>query len=225
MRRKAPMPRGGARHGDIKKDLTQEQLAGIGAATTSFNDLEFELDILVAVSISVPSQLLMDVVKRLRGLEDKIDIAKLAIDHWENMVTFVNAPKAYHFSAISKSSLGAFTEQKKYRDLIVHSRVYDWANKIGEKIGLKAQHDQILLSEEALNWVYKMNVHLTSELNLIRNYVSYVTQHLVYDGSPFPNRLLLVPEALTILSKTRLHQKERASLGPAPKFPDEYPTG
>jgi hypothetical protein len=74
MKRKAPMPRGGVRYGDVKKDLSHEQLAGIGAVAISFNDLEFELDVLLAMALAAPDPLLMDVAKRVKGLEDRVDL-------------------------------------------------------------------------------------------------------------------------------------------------------
>ena len=215
------MPRGGVRYGDVKKDLSHEQLAGIGAVAISFNDLEFELDVLLAMALAAPDPLLMDVAKRVKGLEDRVDLAKMAIDHWQNLANFVNAPTDYRFDAVAKASLGAFSQQKKYRDLIVHSRVYHNSDKIGEMINYKGSHEQVLLSEAALEWVYQINLALTAELNLIRHYVRYISYSLIYDGGHFPTNMQLDPEALSLLDKARHHQRSRASLGPAPKFPDE----
>lgn len=214
------MPRSGQRFGDVKKDLTIDELAGIGTLTIAFNDLEFELDILVAVLINVPGSLLMDVVKRLRGLEDKIELAKISIDHWQNLLSHVQAPEDYHFSSVSKSSLGSFNDLKKCRDIVVHSRVYDNVNKIGGKIGYKAQHDQVLLTQDALEWVYSNILKLTAEFNLIRNYVSYIMQSFVYQAGPFPVGIRLSHDFIGILERIRDSQRARAALGPAPKFPE-----
>jgi hypothetical protein len=53
MRCKASVSRSGDTTEDIRKDLTLEQLAGIGKVAMAWNELEFLLDIIVGTTIVV----------------------------------------------------------------------------------------------------------------------------------------------------------------------------
>ena len=60
------------RTGDIKKDLTPQQLAGIGAAALAYNEAERRVDDLFQVATGLDDKLALEVSTRLSVIDGKI---------------------------------------------------------------------------------------------------------------------------------------------------------
>ncbi|MGN6147966.1 MAG: hypothetical protein ACTHPD_05445 [Rhizomicrobium sp.] len=217
MKRKAPIPRSGSKVDDVKRDLSQPQLASIGAIAIAFNELEFLLEAFLYTALGLPGQLWFDVVKRISSIEAKTDIAKLAIDDLERLLVLVFERPDLSFATDAKTTIGLISETKVLRDMVVHCRVYDAPNAIGEKGSYKGVMDQVLLTLDALGWLYDRIDSARKELLAIYNFFDLIRSSFEY--GPFgPTKLRPAQEAHECLDRLRSLQKTRQSLGPPPKF-------
>jgi hypothetical protein len=64
---------------DVRKDLTQAQLAGIGAVALAWNDAEAMYDLLLCVTLGLHHSLWRDVATRINGIDGKHAIIRKAI--------------------------------------------------------------------------------------------------------------------------------------------------
>jgi len=81
MKRKPPKapPTHADSTGDIKADLTQEQLAAFGAAALAYNVLEDQIDALLFIVTRIPDWLFSEVSSRIHGLDGKVAIIQEAV--------------------------------------------------------------------------------------------------------------------------------------------------
>ena len=68
------------RTGDVKRDLTRDQLEAIGAAALAYNSLEDQIDNLLLTATRMPVWLFPEVSSRINGLEGKIQVVQAAIN-------------------------------------------------------------------------------------------------------------------------------------------------
>jgi hypothetical protein len=115
MKRKAPLPRQGGSTGDIKKDLSQGQLSGIGAVAMAYNAAEFGLEMLLYRGLDLSGFHWLEIVK---ALDRKIDFAKMGIDEYERRIVAVLKCPEYAFAELAKRSIGEFGVLKGYRDAV-----------------------------------------------------------------------------------------------------------
>jgi hypothetical protein len=216
---KRPQP-AGARPGrvehDIKKALTTEQLAEIGAISLKFNQIESLVEFILLVILDIAPALWLDVVRRINGMENKIAILR----------RFYEGNKILTDEAKSclKIALDAVMEYKKYRDLIVHCVPYDVDKGIGQHITTKAEAVQILLTKEALVALYERLCILNEELiyaDLLFRLCSSEGAKAIYPRAPDPSRLRRERDVPAVLALVLPHQKRRLSLPPLPGFPSE----
>lgn len=99
---------------DIKKDLTENQLAAFGAAALAYNILEDQIDALLHVVTNVPDWLIKEVSSRIHGLDGKAAIINKAIS---------KTPLESKDAKMANASIGAFMEFKKNRDAMIHARI------------------------------------------------------------------------------------------------------
>ncbi len=64
MRNSAPQRRIGRRTGDVKKDFSPDQLAGIGAVALIWNEIEYLLDLAVGNAIVKREEILLHITSR-----------------------------------------------------------------------------------------------------------------------------------------------------------------
>lgn len=216
---KRPQPpdaRPGRIEHDIKKALTTEQLAEIGAISLKFNQIESLIEFILLVILDLPPILWMDVVRRINGMDNKIAI--LTRYYEANKILTKEAKECL------KISLDAVMEYKKYRDLIIHCVPYDVDKGIGQHITTKAQAVQILLTKEALGTLYERLCILNDELihaDLLFRLGSEAGAKTIYPHAPDPSRLRRERDVPAVLALVLPHQKRRLSLPPLPEFPSE----
>ena len=218
------------RSGDIRKDLSQSQLAGIGSVTIAYNEVETLIDILLALSLKLHPSLPAALTSCINGVDGKVELLKVAY-------------KALGANSSVMDALGeclgegGFSLLKKYRDGVIHARVLDASIGIGRTIAKRGKFDEILLTTEALDGIYVRLVSIREELMVFAMITSALLSHaaVVYSGkllkSDYPKIDRSVDKHKTdteqdiqaLLSRYRGHQKNRLSLPPLPEFPDKSP--
>jgi hypothetical protein len=78
MKRDYPGRKGHKKTGDIKRDLSQEQLAGIGAVALAYNYAESNIDRALGLALGLSHALYLQLVTRINGMEAKTDLLKKA---------------------------------------------------------------------------------------------------------------------------------------------------
>lgn len=129
MLRIAPGNRSGGTFQDIRRDLSPEQLAGIGAIAIAWNEIEFMLDVALYSGEELAASCLQDDLPR-RRLDDKIKHARKAADRWRLPADYLNSIEL---------TASAFSDLKELRNAVIHSRVFDERNGIGHRITLKGE--------------------------------------------------------------------------------------
>jgi hypothetical protein len=218
-RMKRPQP-AGARPGriehNIKKALTTEQLAEIGAISLKFNQIESLIEFILLVILDIQPALWLDVVRRINGMDNKIAILRR---YYESNKILTDKAKA-----CLKIALDAVMEYKKYRDLIIHCVPYDVDKGIGQHITTKAEAVQILLTKEALSALYERLCIFNEELvyaDLLFRLGSEEGAKAIYPHSHDPSQLRRGRDVPAVLALVLPHQKRRLSLPPLPEFPSE----
>src|SRR3990170_468544 len=120
--------------GDINRDLSPEQLAGIGAIALAYNYAESSIDRTLGLALGVVHKLYLPLVTRIGGIDGKIELIKLA-------TADVRLPSELRDDLAE--SLGYFTTLKSYRDGIIHARVLDSALGLGEVVERRARHSEV----------------------------------------------------------------------------------
>jgi hypothetical protein len=157
MKRPAPESRSGSKTGDILKDFTEEQLRKIGAVALAWNEIEFALDCCLYSGLKLSGDSWSSVLSRI-GVNDKLELLK---EVTPTQPVPNNLP-----DLISQTSKSA-TNLKDLRNNVVHCRIFDTNNSIGENIRKGGRISQILLSEESLSWLYERLITLREEMTCI----------------------------------------------------------
>lgn len=212
MLRMAPKSRSGGTSHDIRRDLSTEQLAGIGAVAVAWNEIEFMLDVVLYSGEKRPASCLQDDLPRKR-LDEKIRHAGTAIVRWglssEAMRCFEN-------------TAAAFSTFKELRNAVIHSRVFDSWNAIGHRFTPKGQLQEVLISAAALEWLYQQLLALCFELRCLLAVFDLVrtTEIAEKRGLIRPGQVDPIPEVRDWLARMDKTRSDRESLGPAPQFPN-----
>ena len=216
---KRPQPPG-ARPGrvehDIKRALTTEQLAEIGAISLKFNQVESIIEFILLVVLDVPPLLWWDVVRRINGMDAKLSILRR---YYESNKIFTAEAKE-----CLKIALDGVADYKKYRDLIIHCVPYDVDKGIGQHMTTKAEAVQILLTKEALSALYDRLCILNEELvfaDLLFRLGSATGAKAIYPDVADLLRLRRERDVPAVLDLVLPHQKRRLSLPPLPEFPSD----
>lgn len=210
MLRLAPASRSGVTTENIKADLTQPQLAGIGAVTLAWNEVEFMLDVSLYSGEDLPADCLLDDLPR-RRLDEKIKQLRKAALRWHLRSDCLDA---------IESTAAAFSQLKDLRNAVVHSRLFNSQTGIGHRVTARGEIYEVLLTTEALHWLYEQLVFLRSELrallaifDLVRTTAAAERSGMVAVGQIDPSG-----EVLSWLSEVDRCRRGRQHLGTAPEF-------
>ena len=216
MKRKFQIPNSGSSFGDLKKDLTQEELAGIGAVAILYNELEYGVDMLTALTLRLPQAYWLPAVKRIGSSDSKIELVRMAADEFDRHLTIYNQSE-FLIGSVVKGTLDGTSLCKKLRDAVVHCRVYNSQSKVAVKTD-RGIPTEVLVSRAATDWLYATMQNLIQEQNQVYGLFSYSR----YELNPVGDRAKLLPgpEFLKCFSQLPILQKSRQSLGPPPTFPN-----
>jgi hypothetical protein len=133
VKRKLPSKSASWATGDIKADLTPEQLQGIGAVALAWSEAEAFVDFLLYIALSLLNGLWLDVVTRINGFEGKIRIIKKGGE---------DLGLSEETQRLIRDSLGHRQASKKFRDAVIHARIYDPRHGIGTVVERRASVSQ-----------------------------------------------------------------------------------
>jgi hypothetical protein len=231
---------------DVRKDLTQEQLAGIGAMALAWNDAEAMYDLLLCVSLGLNHNLWREVAPRFNGIEGKHEIIRQSF-------LFRQGLGAGFITDLIENTIGGVGELRGYRDAVIHSRVIDVNLQIGESASRRGgKIDEVLLTEKALSGLCDRMTLIRQELQHLISWVEAIETLRTYDteGKPVVHlamqnlfaRLTAMAEgkpgiivssdlsssteeiglrAQDALAQYQHYQARRRSLPPLPSFPKE----
>ena len=135
------------RTGDVRKDLTQNQLAWIGSIALAYNETERLVDVIFGISLSL-SELSYDVVSRINGTEGRVEIIKLAIRE-------LGCPELMCVAFADTLGNNGFSLLKKFRDRIIHASIVDAAAAIARSPAKRGSFEEVLLTVDALKALYR----------------------------------------------------------------------
>ena len=190
MKRRVTQRRYGPRAHDIKKELSREQLAALGAVALAWNDVEAMIDVLLCVVMSTPHKLWRELTTRINGIEGKFSIIKTCIKDRFGI-------NGGLFDDIV-DTLSAAAQYRGYRDTIVHSRVVDTKNSIAEMRFRRDKQEEVLLTADALNNLYDRLLCIRDE-----------AMHLISFFEALEDRRALLPDGTMVewLAMERWHAR------------------
>jgi hypothetical protein len=199
--------------GDIKKDLSQEQLAAIGAVAMAYNKVEEEIEDLFGIATKLEGQMLLEVGTRINGIDGKIAIIKSAADTFG----LEEDDKKQLAEALGN---GVFVLLKGYRDSIIHSRLINAAIGVGIRYDKRAKINEVLLSKAALNALYDHLLALANELQMAAS-VFILSIDIYGHAAGDQERASFEAGRQENSAQFRRCQNRRQSLPPIPGFPSE----
>lgn len=215
---------------DIRRDLKESQLADIGAVALAYNEVEAQIDVLMASALELYS-IALEVTSRINGVDGKIEIIKAAV------AALGASPEFKELLADSLGGTDGFMILKQYRDAVIHARDIDSVSTIGATAPKRGKLYEVLLTPTALKSLYDRLLIVRSELvhaqivilklSTIRRFQQYeMGIHRGFLASPAER---VIPKAkaqheqdiLGVTAQYREHQNRRRSLLRFPEFPSE----
>jgi hypothetical protein len=216
------------RTGDIRKDLSESQLASFGAAALAYNEAEVFIDVLMMFALGLSPETAPDVSSRINGIDGKIEITKAAMRA---------LGAAEDIQSLISGTLGesGFALLKGYRDGMIHARTLDAPSGIAGTSVKRGKFFEVLLSKEAMDGLYERLVVVRDELieacNIASNLLAIrkIEQLKRQTGSVAPRILPVLDQTKAKLERGiraafalfQSHQNRRLSFPPLPEFPSE----
>jgi hypothetical protein len=212
LRRRAPPGLRGKRGADVRKNLTSEQLEWIGSVAIAWNELEFVLDITLAIALGISPPLWFELTTRIHGIDGKLELIRKVRTLFPEIDQTI--------FALMDMTLDAVVECKKYRDGVVHAHVLDAPAGIGGLVQRRAREEIVLLTVPALKGLYDRLALLRNEIIPAHMILSGLARYLRFNPSPDDAlRRRVEAEAQEYVVQLQLHQNQRRSLPPLPQFP------
>lgn len=216
--------------GDVRKDLTEAQLAGVGAVALVYNEAEALLDVLLAATLELNPSVLHEVTSRINDVDGKIEIVK-------SVFMAESAPKDAQVLLVGTLGGAGFLQLKGWRDAIIHARAFDATTSIALTSTRRGKGHEVLLTSKALDGVYERLNCIRFELREAINVWHYISLnkvteqtrktltavHPVSDVIAGRARSLTEANIQAAISRYREHQSRRLSLPPLPEFPEIPP--
>ena len=131
--------RSGARTEDLRRDMTDAQLSGIGLVTLAWNEIECMLDVALYSGEALPADCLTDDLPK-RRLVNKIRQVQKAVERWQLPTDCI--------ASITDAAAALF-ELKELRNAVVHSSLHDMNSGIGARVTSKGKLEFVLLTADA----------------------------------------------------------------------------
>lgn len=155
MRRKSQYGTG-VSSSDVLINMSETQLALIGAVAMAYNLAESHLHEMVGSCLRYPGPS-WDVVSRINGAEGMVQIIVSAVEH-------LNVPLETREAFEATLNDQGFLKLKGLRDVVVHARIFDAGTAVGHTPKRRGKKEDILLTAEALGGLYLKLQHLGMEM-------------------------------------------------------------
>jgi hypothetical protein len=202
-----------AKADDVRTDFSADQLAAIGALAMNYNELESELFALFNLSTGMDAKLQLEVFTRVNGTEGIIEIIKAGAA----IVGLSNEDRTELADALGE---GGFKLIKRYRDAVIHSRIYNAPLGVGIRADKRASLVEVLLTKDALEILSEYAVALRSQLREAA-LIFAAARELKKLGPDDPEREPHDALAKHLSAQFLAHRHMRQSLRPLPEFPSE----
>lgn len=199
--------------GDIKNELSQRQLAAIGAVAMYYNEMEAWIDTLFWQVTELPSELELEVSTRINGIDGKLEIIKIGASSLDLAPPTLNT---------LRDTLGesGFVQLRKFRDAVIHARVLNAPLGLGARVDRRASVYEVLLTADALEilteHIFAMRLELQTAANLL-----IAARIAKSTDSAGPEKAQLEAGKSTLSAQLREHRNRTKSLRPLPEFPSE----
>jgi hypothetical protein len=216
------------RTGDIRKDMSESQLASLGAVSLAYNEAEVQIDLIMALALGLWAESAPHVTSRINGIDGKIEIIKVALRE-------LGAPKEAQALLCETFGDAGFKELKKYRDGVIHARTLDAPSGIAGTAINRGKFYEVLLSKVALDGLYDRLVLIRLELIEACNIAMALAMVRTFTKLNMQFGLV-APQFLPLFDQTRAahesniqaatsrfreNHTRRLSLPPLPEFPSE----
>lgn len=219
--------------GDVRRDLSANQLELIGAIAIAYNEAEIFLDIMIAIALRLPAPVTAEFSSRVNGVEGKILILKQCVECLCGIDGFSEALD----QTLGKSG---FNGLRTYRNTIIHARLINKHNSIGVTNPVKGAFTEVLLNKTALEGVYNRLIAMATELQYCCRYVRRARELVDFldqqntlravsrrkpdqlaqiDRACAQTQIEGVSDLKELLAQVRECQRQRISLPPLPEFP------
>jgi hypothetical protein len=199
------------RSGDIRKDISEKQLAAIGAISIAYNELERIVDYLLCYGLL--GEYNAALAARINGLDGKVELIRLAAEDLELDKLMLDA---------ISDSLGqnGFTGLKSLRDALIHARPLHGQYGIAQTKGKRGATSDLLITQPALDQLYERIVILTKEFRPVIE-VFFKSHQMKRESGQAKERL--EQEIQGAFALFLGHRSHRLSLPLLPEFPDPPP--
>lgn len=203
----------GLRTVDVLKSMTTQQLAWVGAIAMAYNDAEEALQIAFIQCVGPPVGNMELATKVSAGALPTLVL---------NIMQVLDIDRKI-LQLAERTLVGdGFTQLKKYRDGVIHARIFDFASGIGSTPN-KGKSDSVLLTEPALEGLYRRLAVVAEEIKqlwIIVADVRHQEQRALRSDQGRARHEATIRAATAQLAQL---QKGRKSLPPLPKFPEAQP--
>lgn len=199
--------------GEIRRDLSDEQLALVGAVAMAYNEVEKRIDFLFFIATDLKGELQYEVSTRISGIDGKIAVIKKG-------ATQARLSETEQGQLAEALGEGVFGRLKGYRDAVIHARITDGATGLGVFIGKRARLFDVLLSKAALERLFEHLDALRTELEWAANVLGLAMgennpHYSTQDKRSFSNA------RSTWSLRFQARRTCRQALAPIPEFPSE----
>ena len=132
-------------------------LAAFGAVNIAWNDIEASVNAALGMALGLPQLMWIEVSSRINGLDGKLPIIKQAINIQHQL-----DPAACQAIA---DTFGQIERHKKFRDGIIHAKIFDPADPIAPTAQRKGIEDEVIVSESALYQLYDILIGIREEMD------------------------------------------------------------
>lgn len=204
----------GRHSGNIRQDLSHDQLATIGGIALAYNDLEGCIDELFFAVSALPKALRLEISTRINGIEGKIEIIKCGAA----LAGLVPEDQKQLAEALGRGER-CFMNLKSYRDAVIHCRVINSIASIGLRTDRRAKLIDVLLTKDALEYLYQGLVSLRSELREAETLINTLRRGRELGD---PKKQPPLRDTPRTSARFRARRTRRRSVQQPPEFPSEH---
>lgn len=200
---------------DVRKDIEPERLAAIGAVALSWNLIETLIDVCVGLALELHPDMWSSVTSRINGIEGKVELLK--------ETARIRHEFSERDSAIIADTFGSVMLHKRYRDGVIHARIFHPTAIVAPSHERRGGTFEVLVSKGALDALYAHLDMLCCECAEITSLffssarcLGNISRHISEDekreaAQEFQAGIVLLLDL----------QRQRKALRPLPRFQEE----